>query len=280
MKRKINILLVFLLAFAVLFTGCKKQDESSGDLDKSDEIAQEVEQEEPVVEEDPVVDEEPAVEEEPAVDEEPAVEEQPVIDEEATVKDQPVIDEEATVKDQPAVEEKPKDQSKPAEAKAEEPKQEEKPVDERKNTLKVQGNVSNELSLSLAELQDYTDIGFSGTYYSLNSFGTTQHTDFKGVNLWLLLKDKAGISDSATTVKVIAVDGYEMQFSIAQVKRSDYIDETDQDVKLPVIIAWQENGEDYSINDGPPYKLVIGQKEPGDVNKPQWVSNIDKIIVE
>lgn len=273
MKRKINILLVFLLAFAVLFTGCKKQDESSGDLDKSDEIAQEVEQEEPVVEEDPVVDEEPAVEEEPAVDEEPAVEEQPVIDEEATVKDQP------------AVEEKPKDQSKPAEAKAEEPKQEEpkqeeKPVDERKNTLKVQGNVSNELSLSLAELQDYTDIGFSGTYYSLNSFGTTQHTDFKGVNLWLLLKDKAGISDSATTVKVIAVDGYEMQFSIAQVKRSDYIDETDQDVKLPVIIAWQENGEDYSINDGPPYKLVIGQKEPGDVNKPQWVSNIDKIIVE
>jgi hypothetical protein len=25
---------------------------------------------------------------------------------------------------------------------------------------------------------------------------------------------------------------------------------------------------------------VVGQKEPGDINKPQWVSNIDLILVE
>lgn len=268
MKKRVNILLAFLLAFAVLFSACSKQDDSSEDMvDNSDEIAEELEQEGLGTEEELTEEEESAVEGEPAFEEE-VEEEESATDEKSAVDKKPKEEESQPVK--PQVEE----------PKQEEPKAEEKTVDQRKNTLKIQGNISNELSLSLAELQAYTDIGYSGTFYSLNSFGTTQHTDFKGVNLWLLLKNKAGISDSAATVKIIAVDGYEMQFTIAQIKRSDYIDETDQDVKLPVIIAWQEDGENYSINDGPPYKLVIGQKEPGDVNKPQWVSNIDRIIVE
>lgn len=264
MKKRINILLVFLLAFVVLFTACKKQDEPSEDVvvENSDEIVQKEEQE---------AEEEPMIEEEPKLEQEPAAEEESVLDTE-------VIEEPKS--EVAKVEESKPEAPKSEEAKPATPTSEEKTVDERKNTLKIQGKVNNELSLSLAELQEFTDIGFSGTFYSLNNFGTTDHTDFKGINLWLLLRDKAGISDSATTVKIIAVDGYEMQFSIAQVKRSDYIDETDQDVKLPIIIAWQEDGENYSINDGPPYKLVIGQKEPGDINKPQWVSNIDKIIVE
>ncbi|MDY0236270.1 MAG: molybdopterin-dependent oxidoreductase [Gudongella sp.] len=269
MKRKISILLVFLLAFAVIFTACKKQDELSENVvDNPDEIVQEVEQEpeEAVIEEDAELEQEVVTEEE-------SLEEEQVIETEVEAEEPKAEEPKA---EEPKQEEPKVEEAKPEEVEVEQPE----PVDERENTLKVQGKVNTELSLSLAELQSFTDIGFSGTFYSLNSFGTTDHTDFKGVNLWLLLKNKAGILDSATTVKVIAVDGYEMQFSIAQIKRADYIDETDQDVKLPVVIAWQENGEDYSINDGPPYKLVIGQKEPGDVNKPQWVSNIDKIIVE
>lgn len=255
MKRKINILLLFLLVFALLLTGCKKQDEASEEiLLENPDVVVEEEKEEPVIEKPDLKEEEAEVEEEAKV-------------EEAKVEE--TKSEEA--KPQPPKVEDPKPEA---------PKQEEKPADERKNILKVEGKVNTELSLSLADLQSFTDIGFSGTFYSLNSFGTTDHTDFKGVNLWLLLKNKAGISDSATSVKIIALDGYEVEFSISQVKRSDYIDETNQDIKLPVIIAWQENGVDYSINEGPPYKLVIGQKEPGDVNKPQWVSNIDKIIVE
>lgn len=256
MKKRINILVIFLLVFAVLFTSCKKQDEASEDLvENPDEIVQEEEQEP----------EESTIEEKPESEQE-LLEEEAVLDEEVSEQAKPI-------------ESKP-EETKVEQAKPQETKPEEKALDERKNTLKIQGKVSNELSLSLSELQAFTDIGFSGLFYSLNNFGTTDHTDFKGVNLWLLLRDKAGISDSATSVKIIAVDGYEMQFSIGQVKRLDYIDETDQDVKLPIIIAWQEDGENYSIDDGPPYKLVIGQKEPGDINKPQWVSNIDKIIVE
>lgn len=151
---------------------------------------------------------------------------------------------------------------------------------EQTNILKIEGSVTNNLFLSLDDLKTMEDLIYSGTFYSLNSFGTTEYTDFKGVKLWSLLNEKALISEEASTIKVIALDGYSIEFTIQEIKRDDYIDETNQDLKLPVIIAWEENGEEYNPEEGPPYKLVIGQKEPGDVNKPQWVRNIDKIIAE
>lgn len=148
------------------------------------------------------------------------------------------------------------------------------------NFLKIEGSVENPLFLNLDDLKKMEDLIYTGTFYSLNSFGTTEYTDFKGVKLWNLLNEKALISEEASMVKVIAVDGYSMEFTVDQIKRDDYIDETNQDLKLPVILAWEENGQEYDPEEGPPYKLVIGQKEPGDVNKPQWVRDIDKIIVE
>jgi len=120
----------------------------------------------------------------------------------------------------------------------------------------------------------------TGSYYWLNSFGSTGHTDFKGIKLWSLLEDMGIVDASSSRVKIVAADGYSMDFGISQIKRMDYIDETNQDVKLPIIIAWEENGGAYDPADGAPFKLVVGQKEPGDVNKPQWVSSIEKIIVE
>ncbi len=156
----------------------------------------------------------------------------------------------------------------------------EAPIEEKANGLHIQGKVKNPLSLNLDDLKAMNDIIFKGNFYSLNNFGTRAYTEFKGVNLWSLLKSKAEISDEATKVKIIASDGYEMQFTVEQVKRQDYIDETDDTAKFPMIIAWEENGEEYDLDDGLPFKLVIGQKEPGDVNKPQWVSNIEKILVE
>jgi hypothetical protein len=148
------------------------------------------------------------------------------------------------------------------------------------NILKIEGSVEKPLFLNLDDLKEMEDLIYTGTFYSLNSFGTTEYTDFKGVKLWNLLNEKALISEEASIVKVIALDGYSMEFTVDQIKRDDYIDETNQDLKLPVILAWEENGQEYDPEEGPPYKLVIGQKEPGDVNKPQWVRDIDKIIVE
>jgi len=148
------------------------------------------------------------------------------------------------------------------------------------NGLKVEGHVEKPLALSLDELKAMKNLIYSETFYSLNSFGTTEYTDFKGIKLWQLLEEKAHILEGAKTVKIVAIDGYNVSFTIHEVKRMDYIDETNQNLKLPIIIAWEENGEEYNPEEGPPYKLIIGQKEPGDVNKPQWVRDIDVIIVE
>lgn len=147
-------------------------------------------------------------------------------------------------------------------------------------TLKIESLADKNLTISLDELKAMGDMIYEADFYSLNSFGTTGYTHFKGVNLWSLLESNSLISDEASKVTVVAEDGYKMEFTIEQVKRQDYIDETNPDAKHPMIIAWEENGEEYSSKEGSPFKLVVGQKEAGDVNKPQWVSNIDKIVIE
>lgn len=184
--------------------------------------------------------------------------------------------------DSPAIE---KDQAKLEEKSFEEEKKvlEETPLvpeesSVKKNALKLEGKIS-EAAYTLDELKGMTDIIFEGSFYSLNNFGTTKHNTFRGVNLWGLL-NKNKIASDASSVSIVASDGYEMVFSIDAVKKQDYIDETDPSVKLPMIIAWSQDGQEFSLDEGPPYKLIIGQKEAGDVNKPQWVSNIDKIIIK
>ncbi|MEL7646912.1 MAG: molybdopterin-dependent oxidoreductase [Sedimentibacter sp.] len=145
------------------------------------------------------------------------------------------------------------------------------------NVLKVEGLAS--YSFTLEELKKMDDIIFEADFYSLNSFGTTGYTHFKGVRLWELL-NKTGMAAEASKITVVALDGYKMEFTMEQVKKQDYMDETNPDAKYPMIIAWEENGTEYNPEDGAPYKLVVGQKEAGDVNKPQWVSNVDKIVVK
>lgn len=148
-----------------------------------------------------------------------------------------------------------------------------------KNSLKIEGLVEKELTLNLDELKEMNDIIFQADFYWLNNFGTTGYTNYKGVNLWELLAKKALIKDSASIVSIIAQDGYSMEYTVEQVQM-EYMDETNPDNKYPMIIAWEENGNEYSIDEGNPYKLIVGQTEPDDINKPQWVSNIDSIIIE
>lgn len=148
------------------------------------------------------------------------------------------------------------------------------------NALKIEGNVGNKVMFTLEELKAMDSFIFEADFFSLNSYGTKGYTHFKGINLWSLLNEKAQISQDASKIMIVATDGYEMAFTLEQVKRQDYIDEQNSEALYPMIIAWEENGEEYDVSEGAPYKLVVGQTEPGDVNKPQWVSNIDKIIIE
>lgn len=178
------------------------------------------------------------------------------------------------------VEPKPAETEKPA---AEAPKDTEKPSQPKpddKTLLYIEGTgIENPITLTLDDLKAMQDAYYEDDYFSLNSFGTKEYFHFKGVRIKAVL-DKAGLKDSAASISFVASDGYKHEMTVEKALKEDYIDEQDPNKKYPIIIAWHENGNDYDPNRGAPFRLVIGQKEPGDVNKPQWVQNIAKIIID
>lgn len=296
MKKASNILLIMLLAISIILSGCSSKDDetideevSKGETTTKTEKEKDQELDEGIAEtleteEIQLEDQKEEIEE----DEKPeGIEgEKRVVAEISSEVEKQNSKEKTTekVKEKPTENRTENTPKKPIEkptVKIEDNKKEDNtPENVKLNALKIEGKIKNPLNLSLDELKDMKDILFKGDFYSLNSFGTTAHTQFKGVNLWSLLSQKAKISSDATKVTIIATDGYKMEFSVEQVSKQDYIDETNPEAKLPMIIAWEENGEEYDIDDGVPFKLVVGQREAGDVNKPQWVSNIDKIVVK
>ena len=257
MKKYLIIILIVMLTI----TGCASDKPLSTEPETPKEV-ENIEEpldtvaEEPIISEEPTTGEDPVMTEEAVGTEAPATTEVPATTEDPATTEEPLIIEEELAQEE--TEELQKDEN---------------------NILKIEGLVENQLKLPLHELKTLNDIIFEADFYSLNSFGTTGYTHFKGVKLWDLLEQNALIKAEASKVSIVAQDGYSMEFTLDQVKM-DYMDETNPDNKYPMIIAWEENGEEYSTDEGAPYKLVVGQKEPGDVNKPQWVSNIDVIIIE
>ena len=253
-------LLIILFAILLILAGCSQNEAdapATNEITESGENNNEVSKEignsnEPEAEEDEKT-EEPLSEKPSEEAEEAAKKEEP--SEEISEQEEPIREE--VLEDNPAEEE----------------------TEITENALIIKGHAEKELSLTLDELKAMDDILFEADFYSLNNFGTTGYTHFKGVKLWDLLKNEALIKPEASKISIIAQDGYSMEFTIEQVQM-EYMDETNPENKYPMIIAWEENGEEYSLDEGNPYKLVVGQKEPGDINKPQWVSNIDVILIE
>lgn len=139
--------------------------------------------------------------------------------------------------------------------------------------------VNGDVKLTLSELKEMKDGYFSDDFFALNNYGTKAYFSFSGIKINALL-DAAGVKPTATKVTFVAEDGYEQSLSLEDARRENYIDEQDDTKQYPVMIAWSENGEAYREADGLPFRMVIGQKAPGDINKPQWVSNVAKIVVE
>lgn len=139
--------------------------------------------------------------------------------------------------------------------------------------------VQNEITVTLGEMQAMAENIIEDDYFSINSYGTREYFHFKGVWIWPLL-EKAKIKDDAKSVSFIAEDGYTVSYTPEEVRRDDYIDEEDPEKKYKMILAWEENGTAYNPEDGNPFRLVVGQKEEGDVNKPYWVFNVSTIEVE
>jgi DMSO/TMAO reductase YedYZ molybdopterin-dependent catalytic subunit len=147
--------------------------------------------------------------------------------------------------------------------------------------ITIEGSgVSKAVSFTLSDLKSFKEGYIEDDYYSLNNYGTKKYFHFKGISVWYLLSKKAGIKSGASKVIFTAEDGYSVEYSIADVKRDNYISEENPAKKYKMIIAWEENGKEYDPKAGSPFKLVVGQKEPGDINKPNWIQNLKSIKVQ
>jgi DMSO/TMAO reductase YedYZ molybdopterin-dependent catalytic subunit len=87
-------------------------------------------------------------------------------------------------------------------------------------------------------------------------------------------------SDVCSSDLFIAEDGYKVEYTLEEVARSDYLDEQDPEKKLKLILAWEQDGKAFDPQAGNPLQLVVGQREPGDVNKPFWVRNVETIVID
>jgi len=205
--------------------------------------------------------------------------EQPAVQPEEEPEKQPAETATAEIQAEMPAETKPAELPKPAEKLPESTEEPSKPEQADTASLVIEGpGIKEPIALTLDELKAMTDAYYEDDYFSLNSYGTKEYFFFKGIKLSAVL-EYAGIKESAAALKFIASDGYEFEMTVEQALKEDYIDEQNPDKRYPVIIAWHENGKDYDASKGAPFRLVIGQKEPGDVNKPQWVQNIAKITV-
>jgi hypothetical protein len=140
--------------------------------------------------------------------------------------------------------------------------------------------VAEEIQVSLLELKNMHEEIVEDRYFSLNTYGTEEYFHFKGVWVWGLLQEKVSLRAQAAKVSFIAEDGYTVEYTLEEVRRADYIDENDITKEYKMILAWEENSMEYDSGEGSPFRLVVGQKEPGDVNKPLWVRNVYKILIE
>jgi len=148
-------------------------------------------------------------------------------------------------------------------------------------TLVIEGEaVEERVLLTLTDLKAMEEGLVDAQYFAINTYGTREHFHFKGVWVWHLIEEKVKLKDTASRVTITGEDGYTVQYSLADVRKEDYIDEDNPGVKLKMILAWEGDGEEFSPDQGNPFQLVVGQREPGDVNKPYWVRNVRTIRID
>ncbi len=138
----------------------------------------------------------------------------------------------------------------------------------------VTGNVSKSKTFTLAQLKRMRTV--SATYFSRGKVPKTEHNRFVGVRMSDILS-AAGVAANARRVTVTASDACTASFSMSDVTE-DYIDETRPGVKLPMIIAYSQDGALYKGAN--PFRLVRGQAIEGEYNRQFWVRMIVTIEVQ
>lgn len=135
--------------------------------------------------------------------------------------------------------------------------------------------VKDKVSFTMEDLKAMEDGLIEADYFALNSHGTKGYSHFKGIWTGYILNEKLALKDKASQVTFIAGDGYEVEYTLEEVMREDYIDEQNPETKYKMILAWEENGRELNS-----LQLVVGQRKPGDVNKPYWVRNVKTIRID
>ena len=138
----------------------------------------------------------------------------------------------------------------------------------------VQGKVKKRTYFTLGQLKK---LGvYANDYFSRGKEPPEATNTFVGVRLIDVLK-AAGLKSDAKKVYVLAADDYSATFSLSQVK-ADWLDETRAGIKLPMIVAWSEDGTAYAGDH--PFRLVMGQAVEGDYNRQYWVRVVVSITVQ
>ena len=145
--------------------------------------------------------------------------------------------------------------------------------------LTVKGSaLSESYTFTLSELMAMSDGIFTGDYFSRGKEPKTDSNLFRGVKLSYLLAS-LGIKGDQVKVRIEASDGYSATFSLAEVNAL-LMNEEVANLALPMILAFSQEGQILDASQGPPLRLVMGQKGEGDYNRQFWVRNVTTITVE
>jgi hypothetical protein len=142
------------------------------------------------------------------------------------------------------------------------------------------GGVKEKITFTLEELKSMEDGLVEADYFSKNSYGTEEYLHCKGIWVWYLLREKASLKEHASIVSFIADDGYKAEYTLEDVKREDYLDEHNPETGYKMILAWEIDGKENASRKESPFQLVVGQREPGDTNRPYWVRFVKTILVD
>ncbi len=152
-------------------------------------------------------------------------------------------------------------------------------ADPEEEILTVKGSaLSESYTFTLSELMAMSDGIFTGDYFSRGKEPKTDSNLFCGVKLSYLLAS-LGIKGDRVKVRIEASDGYSTTFSLTEVNAL-LLNEEVANLALPMILAFSQEGQILDASEGPPLRLVMGQKGEGDYNRQFWVRNVTTITVE
>lgn len=158
-------------------------------------------------------------------------------------------------------------------------------------------------AFKLSELEGKQTLAFTGDYSILKSGDgqTASQTRYRGIKLYsLLTSSSVGLKSNADKVIVTTSDGESKEFTLSQIRKSDYINSVTGDANLPVILAYgvgkagdedkedglplvaEKTSEGYDSsygNNGGPVRLAVGQADAEDVNSGSNLKYVKSIEV-